>query len=398
MYSAAPVCSASRAALLTGQCPHRNGMMGLAHLGWSLNDYSKHFLYTARKYGYRSTLAGLQHIAADSKVIGYDEILPHTSYSAKDVAPAAVRFLKSMPKEPFFLDVGFFETHREYPDATDDPAYIVPPAPIPDAPEMRLDMARFHSSARILDRGVGDVLDALDTAGLRERTLILSTTDHGIAFPNMKCSLRDTGLGVSMILSGPAPFNKPRVCDFMLTQLDVYPTLCDYLGFEKPSWLEGKSFLPLMQETANGDQQTELHDAIFGEVTYHAAYEPKRCVRTPRWKYIRHYDKRHIPNLPNCDDGLSKTFWLQHDWKDNECIPEEQLYDLIFDPYEHNNLAQDERHRETLGTLRVRLQQWMTETDDPLLRGPVPLPSGGHTVPPDSLSPAPLARYGKKFN
>lgn len=387
MHAAAPTCSPSRAALLTGQCPHQNGMLGLAHLGWKLNDYSHVLIHPLHAAGYHTVLAGLQHIAADSRSIGYDEILPHRSVHARDVAPAAVEYLRNHPQQPFFLDVGFFETHRDYPDPVDDPAYIQPPAPIPDRPETRKDMAGFYASARELDKGVGVVLEALDMLGLAGNTLVISTTDHGIAFPEMKCNLRDSGTGISLILRGPGILSGGKVCDAMLSNIDVYPTLCDYLGIEKPAWLEGKSFLPILR-----GEQAEVNDEVFSEVTYHAAYEPKRCVRTRRWKYIRRFDGRTTSVLPNCDDGGSKSLWLENGWKTEPLVAREELYDLIFDPMEHNNLVEASYVRDVLGDMRTRLDKWMQRTNDPLLRGPVPLVAGGHVVDPNDISPRPLNR------
>lgn len=393
-FSCAPTCSPSRAALLTGQWAHQNGMIGLAHRGFSLNDYKKHVLYTLRNAGYQSVLGGLQHIAAKPDTIGYDELLRPKSTRAADVAPAAVAFLNRKPSKPFFLDVGFFETHREFPKPTpaDDPRYTQPPMPIPDTPATRADTAAFHASARILDQGVGQVLEALERNGLAENTIVISTTDHGIAFPSMKCNLTDSGFGVSLIVRGPGVFRGGKVCDAMVSHIDLYPTICDAVGIKPPSWLEGRSFLPVLR-----GEKAEINDEVFAEVTYHASYEPKRAVRTQRYKYIRRYGDRTAPVLPNCDDSPSKTLWLEHEWK-QKTLPREQLYDLIFDPAEHNNLASDRGSAKILEEMRGRLDAWMKRTSDPLLDGPVPAPAGAKVNPADGVSPrepvidAPLQR------
>jgi arylsulfatase A-like enzyme len=382
-FSAAPTCSPSRAALLTGQCPHRNGMLGLAHRGFSMTDYRRHLLYTLRDAGYRSILGGLQHIADKPERIGYDDLLRAKSNRVEDVAPAAARFLNGRPSGPFFLDVGFFETHRAFPSPTpqDDARYIQPPVPIPDTPATRSDMAGFHASARILDQGVGQVLDALDRSGLAENTLVISTTDHGVAFPDMKCNLMDAGFGVSLIMRGPGLFRGGKVIDAMVSHLDLFPTLCDVAELKHPAWLEGKSMLPLLR-----GETSEINQEIFAEVNYHAAYEPKRAVRTQRWKYIRRYSELGTPVLPNCDDSPSKSLWLEHGWRQHP-VPREDLYDLIFDPAERRNLADDPASAPMLAEMRGRLQSWMTRTNDPLLEGPIPLPPGAKVNRIDGVSP-----------
>jgi len=382
-FSAAPTCSPSRASLLTGQCPHRNGMLGLAHRGFSMSDYRRHILYTLRDAGYTSVLAGLQHIAAKPETIGYDEMLRPKSNRAADVAPAAAKFLDRRPAKPFFLDVGFFETHREYPKPgpEDDPRYTYPPAPIPDTPPGRLDFASYRASARLLDRGVGTVLEALERNGLADNTLVISTTDHGIAFPRMKCNLTDVGFGVSLILRGPGALRGGKVVDAMVSHLDLFPTVCELTGAKAPAWLEGRSLMPLLR-----GESTEIHDEIFAEVNYHASYEPQRAVRTQRYKYIRRYGDRTAPVLPNCDDGPSKSVWLEAGWR-QQSVPHEQLYDLIFDPNEQNNLAPDSKSSSLLADMRSRMDRWMTRTDDPLLKGPVPMPPGAKVNPVDQTSP-----------
>jgi len=148
-----------------------------------------------------------------------------------------------------------------------------------------------------------------------------------------------------------------------------------------PAWLQGTSLMPLIRGEAE-----RVNEAIFADVTYHAAYEPKRCVRTDRWKYVRRFDGRRTPVLPNCDDSLSKDLWLEHGWGKRE-VASEQLYDLVFDPNEANNVADDPDKAAVLESMRARLQDWMERTNDPLLKGSVPAPRGAHVNDPDGLSP-----------
>src|SRR4051812_11417214 len=138
-FSAAPVCSGSRAALLTGEYSHTNGMLGLAHRGYRLADYDHHLVHTLRAAGYSSTLIGEQHVSADPEEIGYDHLPTPGSNAAAEVAPAAAASLRDGPREPFFLSVGFFETHRDYfePTSVRDALYSLPPANLPDTPETR---------------------------------------------------------------------------------------------------------------------------------------------------------------------------------------------------------------------------------------------------------------------
>lgn len=380
-FCAAPTCSPSRAALLTGQSPHSSGMLGLAHRGFALNDYRQHLLHTLRTAGYYTALFGMQHVARDPNAIGYDRIWVDSSH-AERVAPEAAAFLSHAP-QPFFLSVGFDETHRPFPDPGDGPHYCAPASTVPDMPATRRDMAAFHAGARQLDAGVGVVLDALEQAGLSDNTLVIVTTDHGLAFPGMKCTLTDRGIGVMLMLRGPGGFTGGRIVDALISQIDLFPTICDVTSVAHPPWLQGRSLMPLIR-----DEVAENHDAIFAEVTYHAAYEPQRAARTPRWKYIRRFDGRTAPVLPNVDDSPSKDAWLATDSWPPHLLDAEQLYDLMLDPQEANNRANDPSLRRVFDDMRQRLNNWMQATDDLLLQGAVPLPSGAVANDPDGLSPS----------
>jgi len=382
-FCGGPTCSPSRACLVTGSWAHSNGMLGLAHRGFKLRDYGQHLVNHIRGAGYISTLIGIQHIHRDPGVIGFDRIIDAESNRAEHVIPAAVEHLKSGPEQPFFLSVGTSETHRAYhePGPTEDPGYTMPPAPIPDTPETRADMASFKASARIFDEGVGRVLDALEESGMAENTLVICTTDHGIAFPHMKCKLYEGGIGVMLIMSGPGGFGGGRVIDSLVSQIDIYPTICDLLELDVPGWVQGRSMMPLIRGEVD-----EINEQIFAEVTYHAAYEPQRAVRTRRWKYIRRFGDRDRPVLCNVDNSPSKTVWMDHGWGDRD-VAREELFDLVFDPNEAHNLAGDPSHLDVLEDMRNRLDTWMRSTDDPLLKGPVPAPSGAVITLPDEVNP-----------
>jgi arylsulfatase A-like enzyme len=359
-------------------------MVGLAHRGFPLKDYRHHIVHTLHELGYWSALVGEQHISKKPEVIGYDEVIKIDTNHVDDVTPVTLDILTHKLRQPFFLSVGFFETHREFfhPSSPKKANYVLPPPNLPDTPETRQDMAAFGASARSLDQGIGTVLDALDAADIAENTLVICTTDHGIAFPGCKATLYDRGLGVMLILRGPGGFIGGKTSVALVSHLDLFPTVCDLVGASPhPGWLQGKSLLPLVT-----GRTEEVRDAIFAEKTYHVAYEPERCIRTHRWKYIRRFDDYPWPVLANTDDSPSKDLLIAHGWAERP-IPTEQLYDLIFDPNEAHNLVNEPTVASVLVELRGRLEAWMHETQDPLLDGPVPAPSGAELNTRDQLSP-----------
>ncbi len=252
-------------------------MMGLAHRGWSLHDYSHHIVHTLRGAGYRTVLIGEQHISKDPAAIGYDEVFRIPTTHVDTVAPSAIEVLRRSHDRPLFMSIGFFETHREFlgPGSLRDVHYSQVPANLPDTPEIREDMAGFKASARSLDHGVGLVLNALDSAGMSDNTLVIFTTDHGMPFPGAKATLYDRGLGVDLILRGPFPFHGGRVMDSLVSHIDIFPTVCDFLGVSTPDFLQGVSLMPLLH-----GQVESVRDEIFAGSTWHAAYEPQRAIRT----------------------------------------------------------------------------------------------------------------------
>lgn len=383
-FTTHPTSSASRASLLTGMYPHNNGMIGLAHRGFMLKDLKTHINFTLKKQGYHSVLSGVQHVIASGKEnfykeTGYDEYLGNPGVAHIKAA----EWFDKAPDSPFFMSVGFTETHREYPQSKSDinPDHLKPPQPLPDVPEVRKDMARYIESVRTLDEKIGYVLSALARNGLEENTLVICTTDHGIAFPTMKCNLYDEGSGIFLIMRGPGGFKGGKTINSMVSVIDIFPTICELLEIEKPEWLDGTSIMPLIR-----GEKEEIREEIFSQVNYHASYEPMRAIRTRQYKYIRRYGDKRTPVLPNCDDGFSKQYWLDNGWKEMK-LPDEELYDLIFDPNERNNLVTDPGKREILHMMRTRLDLMMKNTRDPMVRGYIEAPPDAVLNNADDISP-----------
>ncbi|MCC7205030.1 MAG: sulfatase [Phycisphaeraceae bacterium] len=377
-YCAAPTCSPSRAGLLFGQAPHSVGMLGLSNLGWSIHDMSQHLHHHLRRHGYTTALCGTQHIARDPRDIGYDQLVPTQANGLIDSAVGWLRQTAEQQKQgdkPFFLSLGHGLTHRHRyltPGEKDNPGYLPVPGPMPDHPVVRQDFAAFSASVRQLDEDWGRIMAALAETGLDGNTLVICTTDHGVGFPRCKCSLFDGGLSVMLLMSGPAgsEFTGGKVIDALASQIDLYPTICDLLGIESPPWLQGVSLMPLVR-----GERASVRDEIYGEITHHVSYQPERCVRTTRYKYIRRFSDRRLPVQPNVDDGLTKSLWQSLGWG-GQHEPAEALYDVLFDPGEMRDLSHDPAHAEILRDLRGRLERWMRRTDDPLLHVPVPLRAG----------------------
>ena len=373
-YSSAPTCSPSRACLLTGMTPHESGMQGLASRGWQLNDYRCHMARYLGSYGYHTVLCGIQHEAPDYHMIGYSEVIGSQDFSMDrteasmedwDYAntDAAVSFISSYDgNEPLFLSVGLFNTHREYPKAKKDinPDYIQPPAVLYDCAKTREDMADYMESARVADTCFGRLFDALRAKGYLEESLILVTTDHGIAFPDMKCTLYDTGIGVACMISVPGNKLKGRATDALVSHYDIYPTVCEFAGIPIPEWTEGYSLMPFLK-----GETEKVRDEVFGEITYHASYEPERCIRTERYKLIRRFDYHENIVPANIDESLSKDFEMEAGLL-RGIHEREELYDLWLDPVERTNLVGNADYKDVYDDLSARLHSWMEKTDDPL--------------------------------
>ena len=383
-FSAAPTCSPSRAALLTGLYPHQNGMFGLAHRGSKLKDYTLHLSNFLRNNNYETALFGIQHEIHQNNIstLGYNHIELDHNRETTLIAKSASKWLKKYnSKKPFFMSIGFFDTHREYPEeisAKFDPRWQRPPEIFFDNQELRLDMARFYTSLEKVDKGIGLILKSLEEISKLNETLLLVTTDHGIAWPGMKCNLNDHGTGIFLIAYMKNHLDGGVVNDDLVCNTDIFGTICKFCNLKKPDYIEN-FILP------NNSFNFEKRSFVFSEINIHASIEISRSVRSRRFRLVERVSKRSKVNLSNIDKSDAKSFLLQNGLK-NKKYDYEEFYDIYNDPLERKNIYKSNFQKE-YNEHKSILNDWRIKTKDPVLDDNFSWPPGIMLTDPDEEDP-----------
>ncbi|TYT61290.1 sulfatase family protein [Natrialba swarupiae] len=391
-FATAPQCSPSRGSLMTGRVPHVNGLMGLAHGDWEIHEDERILPQYLSDAGYETHLFGLQHISQDTDRLEYDHVhsegnlypgvspAVHQVNRARNVASVVSSFLEGGAYEdPFFASIGFFECHRAEEEngrfgfdadyyGADDPEDVRPLPYLPDRRGHRHDLGEMHGMMYALDDGVGTILEALADSGLEKETLVIFTTEHGIAFPRAKGTCYDAGLEAALVMRYPGVIEAGERYDDLLSNVDVLPTLLELLDIDIPDVIDGRSFADRITDGDDGDY--EPRERVFGEMTWHDMYNPVRAIRTDRYKYIRNF--WHLPTvyLP-ADVFASESGREVRETDGTPARQYEELYDLRDAPQEDDNVVYEPRYQDVRQDLSRELYEWMDETDDPLLDGPV---------------------------
>jgi arylsulfatase A-like enzyme len=370
-FCTAAQCSPSRGSIMTGRMPHNNGLIGLAHIGWQVGAQEITLPMYLNAAGYDTHLFGFQHEHAEPERLGYQHIIP--GRNAAELAGLAGDFLHERgqtPQErPFFINMGWGEPHRPYGQegyANDDPAEVNPLYWLPDRPGIREDIAGLNGLVYAVDKAVGRVREALTASGLAENTLLVFTTDHGLAMPRAKGTCYEPGLKTTFMAHWPGHIEGGARYGEMISNMDLLPTALDLAGAETPKQVEGQSFLPLL--TGEPYQPREY---IFSEMTWHDQYNPMRAVRTERYKYIRNFGDRPLVYMPY-DIWIAPAGKAMRDDYYSSRRPAEELYDLHTDPLEQTNLIDDPAHAAIADDLRQRVTDYMHDSNDLLLYGAPP--------------------------
>ena len=427
-------CSASRSVVMSGLHNHKNGQYGHQHHFHKFasfhNVVSLSLPRVLANEGYRTGHIGKYHVAPE-EVYHFEAYMKADGRNAVKMAEECRDFITASDDRPFFLYFGTSDPHRgggndktskqnlkpnlfgnkankgSFPDVEEvffEPDKVVIPAFLTDTPETREELAQYYQSCARIDQGVVRLVSILKEAGLYEKTLIVFTSDHGMAFSGGKTTVYEGGLKVPFVVRNPYNKNRGVKSTAMISHIDITPSLLDFAGGLDPKtngpkklvdankyWRQrgealkenrsgnhkftsyhGKSWIPIL-----GDANANHWETVFASHTFHEIqmYYPMRVVRDKKYKLI--WNIAHGLPYPFASDLWAASSWQAQFEKGMEAPygkktvgqyinrPQFELYHIAEDPHEEVNLAEDTRYKEVLEEYKATLKKFQKKMHDP---------------------------------
>jgi arylsulfatase A-like enzyme len=383
-FVAAPSCTPSRAALLTGQAVHRlqeganlHGFLPKSYAVYpDLLEAAGYVVgYTGKGWGPgRFEPGGRARNPAGPLFKSFDEFMQRRARGT-----------------PFCFWFGSNDPHRPYEAGTGakvgmKPASVRVPRFLPDTIDVRQDLLDYYFEVRRFDRDLGHIIDVLERAGELDDTIVIVTSDNGMPFPRAKATVYDGGTRVPLAIRWPGVAEAGHVIDSFVTLTDLAPTVLESAGLKPLDVMTGRSLLPLLRREAQSGR-----DRVFIERERHANVRrgdlgyPVRAIRTSDYLYVRNFrpdrwpagdPEQYFAVGPFGDIDGSPTKSLLLDRPDDREIawyfqlatakrPAEELYDLRRDPEQLENVAGQAPYRDVQRRLRGELDEWLRQTADP---------------------------------
>lgn len=390
-------CMPSRNVLFSGCYPHTNGVEGFFQVK---NPLQPHFCDLMQQAGYLTGIRGKVSHSTPYIPYHWDVVLDADSqgrkYHMKDVASYGASTASGIQQakkagKPFALVINISDPHKPFysqgkgskgkpfvdphvPSKIYTAEEMVVPGFLPDDPVVREELALYYSSVRRADDAVKSVMEALNESGEAENTFVLFLSDHGMPLPFAKTQLYHHSTNSPWIIRWPGKVAAGTTdAEHMISAVDVMPTLCELVGIPKPSGMEGRSFLPLLE----GQPQTN-RDFIIKEYNENAGgwRNPMRAVQTKTHLYLFNpwsdgkrtmktattgtSTYRQMAKLAKTDPYINQ----RHQTYQHRVVTE--LYNVQLDADCLVNLVDQPAEQNVLQQLEGKLADWMQKTNDPL--------------------------------
>jgi len=430
-------CSASRSVVLSGIHNHKNGQYGHQHHFHKFSSYwdlaSLTLPRVLAQQGYRTAQIGKYHVGPEP-VYHFETYLRANPRNAVQMAEVARDFIADDDPRPFFLYFATSDPHRgggtdeSFPgdlkpdlfgnlkggashEGVDEvfykPAEVPVPPYLPDTPESRAELAHYYQSVARIDQGLARLVEILVEHDLFDKTLVVFTSDHGLAFPGGKTTVYEAGLHVPFVVRDPYQKTRGVRSQALVSHVDITPSLLDFAGgldhkknapanWQSPQQIfedsglwehiqrenrsgnndftsyQGRSWLPIL-----GDEQPAGWDQIFASHTFHEIqmYYPMRVLRDRQYKLI--WNIAHGLPYPFASDLWAASTWQaqfakgpsapygQRTVREYIHRPAFELYDIAADPHESRNLAADPANSELLARYQAKLKELQAALEDP---------------------------------
>ena len=386
-YVNSSICMPSRGIIATGMYGFNSGHHGFFYAREEVNT----MMEALRSAGYKTGILGkVAHSATKMSTIWdyvYDKEDLGSGRSPSKYYERTKAFVNKCKSEdqPFYLMVNSHDPHRpfqepngelldgaEWPSKLYSPEEVFVPGFLPDIPQVRKELSYYYNSTRRLDDTFGKVMEALEDVGVLENTVIVFLSDNGIAMPFSKANCYLKATRTSMFVHRPGVY-KPKVYNnHFIETIDLYPTLMDMLGQNKPKGIDGKSFLPLLEGKSQKGRAV-----AFTQIDYinQSTPYPMRSVQDLKFGYIFNPWSDNIVTYKNANEG--EVINAMQALTENEEIQArvalhrhrvvEEFYDLKNDPNCLVNLANNDDYKTEMKKYRKILKAKMRQNGDPLL-------------------------------